>query len=130
MTKKYEKAGDRWYPRIDKRPQRDVVYIGINSCVPDIEQATVTTSKYNMELEEEIEREKEIIQSASRIMNYTYNNYVKTSFRNKKYKKVTRNGEINYSSLVMGAGEQRLFSLLEILLLLSGKTFGREINQG
>lgn len=115
LDKKYEKAGDRWYPRIDKRPQRDVVYIGINSCVPDIEQATVTTSKYNMELEEEIEREKEIIRSASRIMNYTYNNYVKTSFRNKKYKKVTRNGEINYSSLVMGAGEQRLFSLLEIL---------------
>ena len=114
-NKRYEKAGDRWYPRIDKRPQRDIVYIGINSCVPDIEQATVTTSKYNMGLEEEVERRNDIIRSASQIMNYPYNNYVKTSFRKKKYKKVTRNGGINYSSLAMGAGEQRLFSLLEIL---------------
>lgn len=112
---RYEKRGDRWTPRIDKRPQRDVVYIGINSCVPDIEQATVTTSKYNMGLEEEVERRNDIICSASQIMNYSYNNYVKTSFRKKKYKKVTRNGEIKYSSLAMGAGEQRLFSLLEIL---------------
>ena len=83
--------------------------------MPDIEQATVTTSKYNMGLEEEVERRNDIIRSASHIMNYTYDNYVKTSFRKKKYKKVTRNGEINYSSLAMGAGEQRLFSLLEVL---------------
>lgn len=112
---KYEKTGDRWTPRIDKRPQRDVIYIGINSCVPDIEQATITTSKYNMESEEEVERRNDIIRSASIIMNYAYQNYVKTTFRKKKYKKVTRNDNINYSSLAMGAGEQRLFSLLETL---------------
>lgn len=50
---RYGKKGDRWTPRINKRPQRDVIYIGINSCVPDIEQAIVTTSKYDMGVEEE-----------------------------------------------------------------------------
>lgn len=68
-----------------------------------------------MGLEEVVEREDKIIRSAKYIMNYAYDNYVKTAFRKKKYKKVTRNGALNYSSLAMGAGEQRLFSLLETL---------------
>ena len=115
LHKKYEKTGDRWTPRIDKRPERDVVYIGINSCVPDIEQATITISKFNMGAEEAVRLKDEIVRSASRIMNYEYEDYVKAIFRKKKYKKVARNGELNYSSLAMGAGEQRLFTLLEIL---------------
>ena len=32
---KYEKAADRWKPRIDKRYD---YYIGIDSCIPDIEK--------------------------------------------------------------------------------------------
>ena len=112
---KYAKNGDRWSPRIARRPKRDVVYIGISSCVPDIEQATVTTSKFTMGLEEAVEREDKIVNSARYIMNYAYNNYVKTTCHKKKYKNVTRNGVLNYSSLAMGAGEQRLFTLLEII---------------
>ena len=112
---KYEKKGDRWTPRIDRRPSRDVVYVGINSCVPDIENAVATNSIFNLEGEEHVQRKDKIIESASNIMNYAYEDYSKARFRNKKYKKVRRNGVINYSSLSMGAGEQRLFSLLEIL---------------
>lgn len=115
---KYAKAGDRWTPRMGKRPRRDVVYIGVNTCVPDIEQATVTTSKYHMGLDEEVERGNEIIRAASHIMTYVYDTYAKTSCRKKKYKKVSRNGKINYSSLAMGSGEQRLFSLLEIIFTM------------
>ena len=115
VHRKYEKNGDRWTPRIDKRPQRDVVYVGINSCVPDIEQATITVSKYNMGVEEEVGRKDDIIRSASMIMNYPYEDYVKAACRKRKFKKVARNGQLKYSSLSMGAGEQRLFSLLEIL---------------
>lgn len=112
-SKKSEKKGDRWTPRIDKRPKRDVVYIGINSCVPDIEQATTTT--YIMGVEEDVALRDQIIVAASRIMNYPYDNYSKVPFRGKKFQKVARNGALNYSSLAMGAGEQRLFSLLEKL---------------
>lgn len=110
----YEKYGDRWTPRIAQRPKRDVKYIGINSCVPDIEQATITTSKYTLGAEEAVNAREEIIRAASLIMNYRYEDYTKASCLKKKYKKVT-NDTLNYSSLSMGAGEQRLLSLLEEL---------------
>ena len=68
---------------------------------------------------EDVQRKEEIVHAASAIMNYDYSNYAKASFHKKKYKKVARNGaSINYSSLAMGAGEQRLFNILEILYSL------------
>lgn len=115
---KYEK-GERWTPRMNKRPQRDVVYIGIDSCVPDIEQAAVTISKYNMGAEETLALKEKIISSASKIMNYEYSDYKKVTFCNKKYKRVSKSNEIAYSSLAMGAGEQRLFNILETLYSMS-----------
>lgn len=114
--REYGKMGDRWTPRIDRRPQRDVVYLGISSCVPDIEQVTVTVTNFAMGAAEDVQRKEEIVRAASAIMNYDYSNYAKASFHKKKYKKVARNSAtINYSSLAMGAGEQRLFTILEIL---------------
>lgn len=110
------KMGDRWTPRIDRRPQRDVVYLGISSCVPDIEQVTVTVTNFHMVAAERVQRKDEIVRAASTIMNYDYSDYAKASFHSKKYKKVVRDSAtINYSSLAMGAGEQRLFTILEIL---------------
>lgn len=117
--REYGKAGDRWTPRIDSRPQRDVVYLGISSCVPDIEQVTATVTNFTMVAAEDVQRKEEIVRAASAIMNYDYSNYTKTPFHKKKYKKVARNGAaMNYSSLAMGAGEQRLFTILEILYSL------------
>ncbi len=116
--RRYEKARDRWTPRISKRPQRDVVYVGINSCVPDIEQMTIALSTCVMEADEEVELQQKIVKSASKIMNYNYESYKKASFRKKKFKKISRDTTLNYSSLTMGAGEQRLFLLLEVLYSL------------
>lgn len=115
VKKKYAKVADRWTPRIDQRPKRDVVYLGISSCVPDIEQVTVTLTSFAMGADENVQRKDNIIQAASVIMNYDYGNYAKVSCHKKKYKKVFRNDAGNYSSLAMGAGEQRLFTLLEVL---------------
>ena len=114
-SKTYAKAGDRWTPRIDQRPKRDVVYLGISSCVPDIEQVTVTLTSLVMGADEIVQRKDNIIQAASSIMNYDYSNFAKVSCHKKKYKKVARNDAGNYSSLAMGAGEQRLFTILEVL---------------
>lgn len=35
--KEYKKNRDRWSPRYQTRPHREVFYIGIDSCVPDME---------------------------------------------------------------------------------------------
>lgn len=37
-TRVYSKETDRWSPRLDNRPKRDVFYIGINTCNPEIEK--------------------------------------------------------------------------------------------
>lgn len=118
QSRKYAKAGDRWTPRSNQRPQRDVVFIGISSCVPDIEQITPTLTSFAMGADENVQRREQILRAASAIMNYDYNNYSKVSCHKKKYKKVARNGAGSYSSLAMGAGEQRLFNILEILYSL------------
>lgn len=118
QSRKYAKAGDRWTPRSNQRPQRDVVFIGISSCVPDIEQITPTLTSFAMGADENVQRREQILRAASAIMNYDYNNYSKVSCHKKKYKKVARSGAGSYSSLAMGAGEQRLFNILEILYSL------------
>lgn len=37
-SRKYEKAFDRWAPRYDDRPKRNIYYIGIDTCLPEIEK--------------------------------------------------------------------------------------------
>ena len=112
---KYEKAADRWKPRIQKRYARDTYYIGINSCVPDIEKETVTRTSFNMLPGSPVANRDLIIQEASRIMGRQYVDFSKPEFASKSYKKVGLQAGIQYTSLSMGAGEQRLFTILDRL---------------
>ena len=63
VKKKYAKVADRWTPRIDQRPKRDVVYLGISSCVPDIEQVTITLTSFAMGADEIVQKKDNIIQA-------------------------------------------------------------------
>lgn len=112
---KYEKAADRWKPRIQKRYARDTYYIGINSCVPDIEKETVTRTSFNMLPGSPVANRDLIIQEASRIMGRQYVDFSKPEFASKSYEKVGLQAGIQYTSLSMGAGEQRLFTILDRL---------------
>lgn len=38
ITRVYRKNKDRWSPRYGQRPKRDTYFIGIESCVPEIEK--------------------------------------------------------------------------------------------
>ena len=42
-TKEYTKSSDRWRPRYQTRPRREVFFIGIDSCVPDMEVESRTS---------------------------------------------------------------------------------------
>lgn len=112
---KYEKAADRWKPRIDKRYDRDTYYIGIDSCVPDIEKETVTRTSFNMLPGNPVANRDMIIQEASRIMGRQYVDFSKPKYASKSYKKVGLQVGTQYTSLSMGAGEQRLFTILDRL---------------
>jgi AAA15 family ATPase/GTPase len=108
----FSKQADRWAPKYDKRISRHVSFIGIRTTVPIVELETQNTViKYqttpmNDDLSN-IAREK-----ASIVMNRDYEQYyLNTTTKNKSYIGVRYNN-IDYSSLSMGAGEQRIFFIL------------------
>ena len=109
----YEKSADRWKPRIDKRVTRDSYYIGIDSCVPDIEKESTTRTSYSMTPGAPVNNRDEIIRQASRIMGRPYHEYAKQRCAKKNYRTVGIQDGTNYTSLSMGAGEQRIFTILD-----------------
>ena len=105
-NKTYEKQHDRWTPRYKNRPMRNVYYIGISTCVPDIEKEKL---KGNVRYKTKIKDDKisdRIIKDAAYIMNKDYKTLMENNSRNRSY--------LKYSSLSMGTGEQRTIRILQI----------------
>jgi len=116
VERQYLKA-DRWKPRYGDRPQRDVYFIGISSCVPEIELEKseslirLTTTNLTDTLSTTIRQKAEIVLNRQ----YTEYNSHDYNARNKKFIGV-RHNNISYSSLSMGAGEQRTFKILDTVI--------------
>ena len=110
QTKKYQKSSDRW-TRYESRPERPVYYIGINTCVPDVE---ITTKKSGIKIVNIKQNAvlNGIIDTISYILNEKYSQCATGTSNNKQYRIVKRCG-LEYPSISMGAGEQRLFKILE-----------------
>lgn len=113
ITRVYRKNKDRWSPRYNQRPKRDVYFIGIESCVPEIEkESQVSFIDYQTRAAQDKNADK-IIAAAAYILNKDYDqlNYHKT--RKKDLLGVHTLNNIKYSSLSMGAGEQRVLRILQ-----------------
>lgn len=115
IVREYGKA-DRWKPRYNDRPERDVYFIGLASCVPEIEieksesMIRLTTTNLNDDLSNTIK------ENAGIVLNRNYQEYNSHDYTAKRKKFIgVRNQNVQYSSLAMGAGEQRVFRILEIL---------------
>ncbi|MBL0335180.1 MAG: AAA family ATPase [Chitinophagaceae bacterium] len=116
QTREYSKAVSRWKPRYEYRPERNVYFLGIETCVPAIETEkissliTLTTTGLNDPLSNTIR------QRANFIMNRQYQEYNihDNNARGRRYLGVRFNNT-SYSSLSMGAGEQRIFKILDTL---------------
>jgi ABC-type lipoprotein export system ATPase subunit len=107
----YSKKAGRWSPRYAKRPQRYLRFIGIKSCVPRIEEETYTSA---INYQTEVHADADLIMAKMGIVfNRAYNELnLHRAHAGRKYLGLALNGT-RYSSLAMGAGEQRV---LEILL--------------
>ena len=108
----------RWKPLHNKRPERHVTYVPIRTCLPDLEAysshdltnavpTTLTSAEDNR-----------VRKAAGAILNCKYTAMAKLSVPGepkKQYISLTRQdiGGIEYPSVVMGAGEQRLLRLLD-----------------
>lgn len=109
---RFRKQQERWSPRYVTRVERYVSYIGIRTSVPRIESETKQARIQFNTTPLTDQTSVKVRQLAGEIMNRTY-----TAFNHhlagagKSYIGVTTEG-INYSSLSMGAGEQRIFYIL------------------
>jgi energy-coupling factor transporter ATP-binding protein EcfA2 len=106
-----------WSPLISNRPKRHVVYIGVKSCLPDLE----AFHSHNLSCATPTVRTgatDNAVRSAAGIIlncNYTEIADVTAPYHPKrKYRSLTRGGTgaVTYPSVTMGAGEQRLLKLL------------------
>lgn len=109
---KFRKQRERWSPRYVNRIERYTSFIGIRTCVPRIETETQQARiKFNtIPLNDNVS--KQVRQLAGEVMDREYIFYNEHRTGNaKRYIGVSYNG-IEYSSLSMGAGEQRIFYIL------------------
>jgi ABC-type lipoprotein export system ATPase subunit len=108
----FRKQVGRWAPRYVTRIERYVSFIGIKTCVPIIENETQQSRiRFNTTPLTDVTSNR-VRQLAGAILNKTYNSYnIHNSGASKRYIGVS-SGVINYSSLSMGAGEQRVFYIL------------------
>lgn len=112
VKRQYQKQ-ERWTPRYVNRPERYVSYIGISSCVPDIETDN-TKSFLKLILNEQLdETSMKILKACEYVLNIPYERLAICKSRsNKDYLSVLRENIGYCTSLSMGAGEQRVFKIL------------------
>jgi predicted ATP-dependent endonuclease of OLD family len=122
-SKVYRKNYDRWAPRYENRPIRDTYYLGIDTCLPEIELTSQTSMiKYKTEMLEGRISEK-VCKAASFIMNKPYQYITKHITLKKELIGVRLNNQLTYSSLSMGTGEQRILKILQCVYGCSAYSF-------
>ncbi|WP_438279952.1 AAA family ATPase [Pseudomonas alabamensis] len=106
----YRKKADRWSPRYARRPSRYVRFVGIKSCVPRIEEETYT-SAINYQTEAHVDADL-IMAKMGVVFNRAYEELNLHKARSgRSYLGLALDGT-RYSSLAMGAGEQRVLEIL------------------
>ena len=115
ITREYKKDQDRWAPRYTNRPMRDVFFMGIDTCIPEIEKEKQTSFiNYSTASLEDADALK-VIQMAAKILNKDYKNLTVHKTDKKEMLGVRTADDLTYSSLSMGAGEQRVIKILRLL---------------
>lgn len=115
-SKCYCKKEDRWSPRYDTRPKRNVYYIGIDTCLPEIEKRN-TNSRImykSSDLDDNLSRK--IIETSAYILNKDYDKLVDNSYNKTHLTGVKLKTGLKYSSLSMGSGEQRVIKIIDVIL--------------
>ena len=107
-TSKYWVPGKKSYKSV--RRDRWVSYLGIKTCVPDIEKEKLRSHIDYLSL---ADPENNILNDAKYILGKDYSEYQICTRRDKRKNKRVQVGTTQYSSLSMGAGEQRVFTILE-----------------
>lgn len=115
VFKEYKKNSDRWAPRYSSQQKKNIKFIGIDTCTPDIERLRYQRYEFKS-TERTDDKARSIIKQAGAILNKNYMTLTQNQFESRELMGVVagQHGKtIKYSSLSMGAGEQRIFRILE-----------------
>lgn len=112
LNREYKKDIDRWMPRYNDRPKRDTYFFGIQTCIPEIEIERQTSYIDYSTNEDNNKYSQSIIKDAAHILNKNYEMLTLHKTKKKTLIGVHTNDDLTYSSLSMGAGEQRLIKIL------------------
>ena len=110
----YQKTSDRWTPRYDRQQKKNTFYLGIDTCTPDIELVKDKKVSY-VTTNRDDKTAKKIIEKASLILNKDYRLLTNNKTARKSFIGVITGNDIKYTSLSMGAGEQRVFRILDVI---------------
>lgn len=116
VSKTIKKGVNRWIPRnYNKRDQRWVKFLGLETALPDIEsEKKVGIASFSSISPKLNQTHLKIKNKASYILDRDYNAYDDwTRSNHKKYIGLETSQSGKYTSLSMGAGEQRVFRILE-----------------
>lgn len=116
VDKRFGKSSDRWTPPYNSRPKRNVYYLGIVSCVPEIERVKTTTRIYYKTQKLEDDNSKKIIEYASYILNKDYQSLLSNTIYSRKIRGIKTTTGLKYSALSMGTGEQRVLTIIETVV--------------
>ena len=114
-SREYSKFFDRWSPHYDRRPKRNVYYLGIDTCLPDIEKTSAPRIIYHS-LDRTDRQATKTIEYSSYILNKSYRHLLDNTYYNKHFTGVQLESGLKYSSLSMGSGEQRVIKIISVLL--------------
>lgn len=106
------KTSDRWTPKYATRISRHVVFLGIKTCNPAIELESKNSFINYGTTPRTDDLSNQVRETAGLIMNRDYSTFNYHSTNRARYIGV-RHQEVQYSALSMGAGEQRIFKIIE-----------------
>ena len=111
-TIEYKKPRSEWSPRQAQKPDRDVIFISLSDSIPDIEKISDKKVTFNPVVGAALDAQ--ITTAATQIMGVRYENLVISKIDKIDCYTVKRNG-IDCHSLNLGAGEQKIFRILQRL---------------
>lgn len=110
--RRYYKNADRWAPSYSTRPRRDVFYIGIDTCLPEIERKRRNTYIFYTTRAMEDRISNKIIRKSAYVLDKDYSELLEHNIQKKDIYGVKLNNGLSYSALSMGTGEQRVIKIL------------------
>lgn len=110
----FSKNKKRWI-NYANRSKRDIYYLGVSTCIPEIEIEKTKSFINYISNQDNGKNAKNVINDASYILNKNYADLLLNKTSKKKYIGVSTEEGFSYCSLSMGAGEQRVIKILQMI---------------